>query len=507
MSCPLHASRYRLSTWLTAMQPTAMSARVQHQFGVDGAAQVARVAVIPVFAGTTINGFLADHTSGTYPADAVSVVPVTLVPAEEIITELWRSLIPAHKWRRNNKLSFVLATLGGHMRLVETFVEAMRDSVRVGERANLDVDSWEQLCDVVQQLGWGDPAIVQLALDSVDQHFRKKYAGWLGRPRPQLLAAAILGAPLPRSSFVVLDGDPIDTIVQNSPVAVSECSGGRIQLSFSPITLIQMCAFHHSPFDKAVLQLYNELLSCPFRVGFEAFEDLCALRLAVQIMAAEYFPSGLTLGDVFPGALFSNVGCRHLRFDSDLVSRADAPMDMVPVYHAREQFPASPVVDRPSGEEVVWNKPVVVVNATSAPFADFVARTASGLTLLVQCKRYFDGGVVVEGGKASVVEEVQKYWEAMEVEKDFFGVGAELVVVYLSLGYGAGGKRSSAEVRADIVAEDLNNAELKYSTIAVFRGGGFEDLFGVLADSVGLQADKCVPPWPLFACVSLATLL
>jgi hypothetical protein len=479
--------------WLNAIQATSMSGRLSYQF--DGASAVlARVALIPVFAGTTVNGFLADHTSGTYPADAVSVVPVTLVPAEEMVADLWRHLIPAHKWRRNNKLSFALATLGGHMRLVETFVEAMLDRASLEERDGLDVDSWEQLRNVVRQLEWENPTMVTGARDSVADKFRLKYSGWLGKSRPQLLAATILGVPLERSPAVILDGDSIDAIVHNSPVAVSECPGAHIRLSFSPITLSQMCSYHRSPFEQAVLELYDQLLKFPLRVGFEAFEDMCAKRLAVQIMAADYFSSVLTLDDVFPGALFSDEKCRHLRFDSSLVSCADAPMKAVPVLRARDRFPFSPVVDACSGIGVEWDKPVVVVNASSAPFADVVARTASGLTLLVQCKRYFDGGVVVDGKKTSVVEEVKKYWDAMVGREDFFGHAPTLVVVYLSLGYGTGGKRLSAEDRASIVAADLDQAKLKYPTIAVFRGGGFEDLFGILANTVALQADECVFP-------------
>ena len=104
------------------MQSTAQSGSISYKFSDMASSITARVAVVPIFAGTTINGFLSDHTSGTYPA--CDLVPVPLVPAQELVKELWRVLVPAHLWRQNNDLSFQLAVLGGHMRLVDHWARA-----------------------------------------------------------------------------------------------------------------------------------------------------------------------------------------------------------------------------------------------------------------------------------------------------------------------------------------------------------------------------------------------
>ena len=62
-----------------------------------GSAVTARVAVVPVFAGTTVNGSLTLHTSSRYPGRLSVSAP--LISHEELVTGLWRKLVPARKWR------------------------------------------------------------------------------------------------------------------------------------------------------------------------------------------------------------------------------------------------------------------------------------------------------------------------------------------------------------------------------------------------------------------------
>ena len=482
-------ARYRLSSWLNAMQSTAQSGSISYKFSDMASSITARVAVVPIFAGTTINGFLSDHTSGTYPA--CDLVPVPLVPAQELVKELWRVLVPAHLWRQNNDLSFQLAVLGGHMRLVETFVEAML------QRASVDaaeLDSWHALVSASQGCAWNLADVVSDAVASTGSIFAERYSTWLTTSRPQLVAAAVLGVPLPTGDTFTLDDCSVDSIVQNCPVAVSKGVDGCVRLSLSTLTLVRLCARSHGPLETAVYRLFQSICSCRLRVGFEAFESLCAQRLAVQILAAEYFQVKLTLEDVFPGAKFSSNACQMLRFDSNERSSDESPARAVDVVEAASQFPGSPIVDRKTGRPVPWDRPVVVVNAASAPFADLAARLASGVTLLCQVKRYFRSGVEVEGGKDSIVSEVAKMDAALREEggRWWFGEDEPVAALYLSLGYGAGGKRLSEGDRSDALEEDLTSADLALPTAVVFRGGGFEEVFGVLADSVALKADECV---------------
>jgi hypothetical protein len=240
-----------------------------------------------------------------------------------------------------------------------------------------------------------------------------------------------------------------------------------------------------------VSALFQSLTSCSFRVGFEAFELVCAQRLAVQMMAAEYFCDKLHLKDVFPGASFSE-GCGDLRFDGDTRSSVESP-EKVPVVQACHQFPDNAIVDKRTGLPLEWNRPVVVVNAASAPFADLAARLASGVTLLCQIKRYFKSGIEVDGTKESVVSEVGKIDEVLKGGGRWFGDDEAVAALYMSLGYGSGGGRLSEEDRAEAVEDDLTSADLPLPTAVVYRGGGFQELFGVLADSVALKSDEYVP--------------
>lgn len=467
------------------MQSTAVSGKVSYKFNDMELSHTARVAVVPVFAGTTVNGFLSEHTSGTYPGH--DVMPVPLVPAEELITELWRTLVPAHLWRQNKRLSFELALLGGHMRLVETFVEKMLELRGISD---FD-DTWDALVAAARACSWDRTDVVHAAVDAVGSAFAAKYGTWLDQSRPQLVAAVVLGVPLPAGRKTTLDGDTVDSIVQNSPVAVSKCADGRVRLSFSTLTLLQLCLRSRGPLEVAVSALYQGLIACSFRVGFETFEQLCAARLAVQMMAAEYIEQKLCLEDLFPGACFSK-GCPELRFDGDERSSAEHPVEKVPVLEAKEQFPLSAIVDKRTGDAVTWNRPVVVINAASAPFADLAARLASGVTLLCQIKRYYKSGFEVDGEKESVVSEVEKIQEALS-DSDWLCEDDDVAVLYMSLGYGAGGKRLSEKGRVGVLDEDLSSASLPLPTAVVCRGGGFQEVFGVLADSVALKADEYVP--------------
>ena len=470
------------------MQSTALSGKLRYRFSDMKSDHIARVAVVPVFAGTTVNGFLSDHTSGTYPAH--DLMPVPLVPAQELITGLWRPLIPAYLWRRNNRLSFELALLGGHMRLVEKFVGRMLDAAEGGRPV---INSWDSLVAAAHGCVWDRPEVVRAAVQAVGAHFADMYRAWLfSKHRPQLVAAAVLAVPLLAGGTITLDGDTVDSIVQHSPVAVSRCAEFAIRLSFSAVTLLQLCLHSSGPLEKAVSALYQSLMDCPLRVGFEAFELVCAQRLAVQIMAAEYFDDELRLKDVFPGASFSE-GCGNFRFSGDKRSCVGSPVENVLVVQAREQFPGTDIVDIRTGVPVTWDRPVVVINAASAPFADLAARLASGVTLLCQIKRYFKSGFEVDGDeRESVVSEVRKIDEKLKECGRWFGEDEAVAALYISLGYGAGGKRMSEEDRAEAVEDDVTSAHLPLPTAVVYRGGGFDEVFGVLADSVALKADEYV---------------
>ena len=469
-----------------------------------GSAVTARVAVVPVFAGTTVNGSLTLHTSSRYPGRLSVSAP--LISHEELVTGLWRKLVPAWKWRRSKQLSGVLATIGGHMRSVEFFVTEM---VRADLWASVLITSWENMCAQCSARHWDSPDHLHGALARAKDLLLKRYPAWMGKSRPQALAAAVLGLPLSITNRdLTLDGDSVESVVNNAPVALTFVGDGSVvRLSFTGLFLNALCteALATTAFQGTLRTLLRPLASpIDYHLSPSGFEVMCAEVFAVFMMGAAYAPGPVRLGDMFRGAIFapsahhSGDEMRAFHVVSEDATRASAelPGAKVCVVKALHQFPKYPVQDVRTNEGVsFFGQPCVVVNADQASFSDFCTRLPSGLFLHGQSKRLMSSkgkvtAALVRAEAVTVRADLSTFSSSCMGDED-----VDLqhhILVLLSLGYCDGGKSEAATARAARLMSDLETEPPELSSVVVARGAGFEELFGPLANSLPLRPSSYV---------------
>jgi hypothetical protein len=369
---------WRLSEWLLPIQALAAGAHISGT--LDGVFLEEQVRIVPVFAGTAVRGFSEKSGSGVYPC--TFTYGVGLLPAKVMVANFWQLLVPAHALRTVDFLEVKLSALAGHMRLVECFVEEMAGIQRKVP--------WAELVSRCRELTWDIHSVnaaVEQATASVSALCG--FQSWLiDSCRCQLIAALVLGVAL--SEAAVLDGESIDSILQRAPVVVSRLQSGSVVLSTSALLLANMCTprpMEEGPqeaFKAAVRDLVLLLVqSSPLSTGFEAFEGICARFLAIQKMGYAVLGQRWDLRAVFRGAMLFN-GAGSLPFGV-----ADSVLSRIDVVRSKSQLPGESVVCATSFQVVkISCEGPVVLNASSAPFADVVFRAASGVDVLVACKRY-----------------------------------------------------------------------------------------------------------------------
>jgi hypothetical protein len=222
---------------------------------------------------------------------------------------------------------------------------------------------------------------------------------WLSSAsRPQLVAAAVLGVHVPSDG--TLDGVSVDDIV----MVTERVHGNKVRLSISALALRVMCEVDaDTPLTQAVGDLLHAVggVTSTAPLGFEGFEGLCALLLAVQKMGYSVLGVKVSFGAAFRGAVFAR-GADRFVF-SPPVATSEA-LD-VGVVQSMGQFPGSAIVDDDSGAPVVLSGPgPVAKNAPNAPFADVATRLLSDVDVFLSVKRYVEGDVTV----GTVCEEVFK---------------------------------------------------------------------------------------------------
>jgi hypothetical protein len=478
---------WRLSYWLDALQVSAVANVVKGS--VCGVPVNARVAVIPVFGGTAVNGFSPEEGSGVYPA--LTCHGVGSIRTTTMTREFWRQLVPAEVWRCSPTLEWKLGTLAGHMRLVDWFVRSLLPRTDVPS-------SWDDIVGPLRDpMAWRDVA-VRDALTYAELKAKKAFNGWLEHSsRPQLIAALVLGVHVPRNAE--LDGVSVDEVVKFAPVALEPAAGGAVRMSASALALRVMCgvagAPQHAPFTAAVSSLLDAVLDCTSLIplGFEGFELICALQLSIQKMGYALLGTEVTLGSVFRGAVFAG-GSRDMVFSPALAPGAPLPdLRTMGVVMSQRQFPAAPIVDRETGGLVaVHGAGPVVVNGASAEFADVATRLVSGVDEFLCLKRYVEGDLKM----TMVSSEVKKVEQELKQWRDVAPVYSSSAVVVMSLGHYAGGKDATDRTRCAGLATKITSVALSLPTVVVCRGAGLEELFGPLLDSVALRCRKYVPPPP-----------
>jgi hypothetical protein len=454
---------------------------------VLGESVEAVVPIIPVFGGTAVNGFCPEEGSGVYPK--YMAYGVGSIPVSTMNREFWWKLVPASVWRSSLTLQVELGRLAGHMRMVEWFVGSVLKDARGNPPMN-----WDAAVAKGQASTTWTSAAVQDGLAHAEGEAKTAFDSWLQhRNRPQLIAAVVLGVVVPRESS--LDGVTVDDIVKFAPVVV-QCEGGRTaRLLMSPMALRVMCGApaqkEFQPFTDAVRALLDAVYgtTSTLELGFEAFENLCALQLAVQKMGYWVLGMSVTCGHVFRGAVF--VGRSELIQFSKPESRSRraarlSNLGSIQVIHALRRFPEAPIVDISSRDSMaVAGVGHVFVNAKGAPFADVASRLLSNVDEFLALKRYVDSYFDVP----LVVKEVRKVCKRLDQWRGVAPGGAGSVVVFISLGHYTGGKGDSDGRRRDALIADVGRAAADFllPTVVVCRGCGLEELFGPLLEAVALR--------------------
>ena len=401
---------WRLSSWLVALQQMALLEKVQDT--VLGVPVEGVVPIIPVFGGTAIHGFCPEENVALYPR--FMMYGVGPIFARTLNRDLWCKLVrDSSAW-----LQVDLSKVAGHMRTVEWFVENV---LRTG--------AWSR-------------AAVQEGLAHAEREARSAFDSWLvARYRPQLIAAVVLGAGVPPDDS--LDGETLDSIVRFAPVGIEVGRDRSLHLSVSVVALRAMCGVCAGPFTDAVRALLDAVYEAP--PGFEAFQNLCALHLAVQKMGHWVLGRTVTFGDVFRRAVF--VGPSETRLFSRNEARAGcAALASIRVVHAPgDVAQLDPVFVNPKG------------------VADVATRLLSNVEQLLVLRRFADREV-----KASLMaEEVQ----AVSRKLDAWRRDADAVVVFIAFG----------EYLDDF------RGEFPLPAVVVCRGCGLEELFGPLLEPMALR--------------------